>query len=189
MVANPIVFNWTNAESVYTRILWSVVFAGLTALAAQLRITLPFTPVPVTFQTLLVFSSGLFLGPQYGLLSQAVYLVLGIVGLPVFQGGNGGVTYLAGPTAGYLFGFLAYSYFSGLFFYSLKVHRSAFFEMLVIYFLSVFCIFLPGVTMLKLQMDVSWEQAIALGLTPFIIGDIFKVIASVTVARKMRITL
>jgi biotin transport system substrate-specific component len=79
-----------------------VAFALLTALAAQIRIPLPFTPVPMTLQVLIVLLAGYLLGPLAGAGSMALYLTLGSGGLPVFSGGGGGLSVLGGFTGGYL---------------------------------------------------------------------------------------
>src|SRR3989338_884787 len=83
----------------------AALFAALTAVAAQVKIPLSFTPVPITLQTLMVLLSGAMLGARYGALSQFIYLVLGAAGLPVFAGGSGGIASLFGPTGGYLFSY------------------------------------------------------------------------------------
>lgn len=76
--------------------------AALTAVAAQIAVPLPFTPVPFTLQVLMVVLSGFLLGLRYGFLAQAVYLLLGAAGLPVFAGFSGGLGHFLTPTGGYL---------------------------------------------------------------------------------------
>jgi len=84
------------------------------ALTAQLSIPLPFTPIPITGQTLGVLLCGTLLGAKRGFLAVAAYLTEGAIGLPFFAGGASGVARLAGPTGGYLIGFLVAAYVSGL---------------------------------------------------------------------------
>jgi len=79
-------------------------FAGLTAIAARVQVPLPFTPVPVTGQVLVVLLAGGVLGARLGFISQVQYLAAGAMGLPVFAYG-GGPAALTGPTGGYLLGF------------------------------------------------------------------------------------
>jgi biotin transport system substrate-specific component len=81
-------------------------FAALTAASAQLRIPLPFTPVPLTLQVFIVLLCGAVLGRGRGVAAQAIYVTLGAVGLPVFTGAAAGLAYLLGPTGGYLMGFV-----------------------------------------------------------------------------------
>lgn len=89
-------------------------FSLLTALAAQVVVPLPWTPVPLTGQTFAVLLTGALLGPRLGALAMLAYLAEGAAGLPFFRGGAGGATHLLGPTAGYLFAFPAAAYVTGL---------------------------------------------------------------------------
>lgn len=84
---------------------FAALFAALTAAVAWFKIPLPFTPVPITLQTLMVLLSGAMLGSYYGALSMIIYLIMGAIGLPVFAGGSSGVGALLGPTGGYLFSY------------------------------------------------------------------------------------
>lgn len=94
----------------------TLVFAGLTAAFAQVRIVLPFTPVPFTLQTLAVVLSGLLLGSRLGALAQLEYLVAGLAGAPVFAGWTGGPAALVGPSGGYLPGFVLGAFITGMVF-------------------------------------------------------------------------
>jgi biotin transport system substrate-specific component len=91
----------------YTRALNILAFSAFTALGAHVCIYLPFTPVPITLQTFFVVLSGAFLGIKDGMLSQTVYVLAGLAGVPVFAGGASGPSVVFGPTAGYLAGFIA----------------------------------------------------------------------------------
>ncbi|MDP3765716.1 MAG: biotin transporter BioY [Nanoarchaeota archaeon] len=92
---------------------FAALFAALTAAVAWFKIPLPFTPVPITLQTLVVLLSGAMLGPYYGALSMAVYIAVGAIGLPVFAGGASGIGVLLGPTGGYLFSYPIASFVTG----------------------------------------------------------------------------
>src|SRR3989344_6465707 len=94
---------------------FAALFAALTGAVAWFKIPLPFTPVPITLQTLMVLLSGAMLGPYYGTLSMIIYLILGVIGLPVFAGGSSGVAALFGPTGGYLFSYPVAAFVVGLF--------------------------------------------------------------------------
>ena len=82
--------------------IFAALFAALTGVVAWFKIPLPFTPIPITLQTLLVLMSGAMLGAYYGALAMIIYLILGAIGLPVFAGGSSGVGALLGPSGGYL---------------------------------------------------------------------------------------
>lgn len=92
---------------------FAALFAALTAAVAWFKIPLPFTPVPITLQTLAVLLSGAMLGSYYGALSMMIYLALGALGLPVFAGGSSGIGALLGPTGGYLFSYPIASFVIG----------------------------------------------------------------------------
>ena len=84
---------------------FAALFAALTGAVAWFKIPLPFTPVPITLQTLMVLLSGAMLGAYFGALSMIIYLILGAIGLPVFAGGSSGIGALFGPSGGYLFSY------------------------------------------------------------------------------------
>jgi biotin transporter BioY len=92
---------------------FAALFAAFTAAVAWFKIPLPFTPVPITLQTLVVLISGAMLGSYYGALSMIIYLILGAIGLPVFAGGSSGIGVLFGPTGGYLFSYPIASFVIG----------------------------------------------------------------------------
>ena len=100
-----LVDNFSGDRRLTRDLLFIVGFSLLTGLMAQIRITLPFTPIPLTGQTFAVLLSGAVLGSRRGFLSQALYLAEGAAGLPVFAGGAGSALYLLGPTGGYLWSF------------------------------------------------------------------------------------
>lgn len=90
----------------------SAVFVVLMILAAYIKI--PFFPVPLTFQTVVAVLAGLLLGPKYGTASIGVYVIMGLLGLPVFTGG-GGIVYVVQVTFGYLIGFIFAAFVAGIF--------------------------------------------------------------------------
>ena len=89
-------------------------FAALMAICSMISIPLGFTPVPVNLATLGVFLAGGLLGRKYGTISLAVYVLIGAVGVPVFAGFRGGLSVLAGPTGGYIIGYIAAAFLVGL---------------------------------------------------------------------------
>lgn len=141
------------------------------AASAQLRIDLPFTPVPITGQTFAVLLVGAALGARRGALSMAVYLIQGAAGLPVFSGGNCCMPVLAGPAGGYL---LSYPLAAGVVGWlaergwDRKVATTAL-AMLA----GNLVIYASGLPWLALFVG---DQVLAAGLIPFIPGDIFKLI-------------
>lgn len=159
-------------------------FAFATAVAAQIRVPVPGSPVPVTLQTAVVLLAGLRLGAHKGALSQAVYIAAGALGLPFFAGAAGAGV-LVGPTGGYLIGFVLAAWTAGFLGNRLanRRARSASTTLVatwVVTFVASLVVFIPGVTQLKLVTGATWQQAIAMGLIPFIIGDLVKVTLTTT---------
>ncbi len=165
------------------RILGVSVFVVLTILGAFVRIPLPFTPVPLTLQTFFVLLSGLFLGRKLGGLSQIVYLLLGIAGVPLFTGTGSGVLHILGPTGGYLAGFVAASFYVGR--NIRRADRS--YRQAAAVLLTGDCILLCcGVLWLKLITGFSFAKLVWIGFIPFIPGDILKVAAAAALYRKLQ---
>ena len=147
--------------------------ALLVAALAQVRILLPFTPVPVTGQTLGVLLVGALLGSRRGATSLGLYLVLGLAGMPVFSGWSGGLPQLFGPTGGYLLGFVAAAWLTGWLSErgaerSPKTAWAAFLAAEAV-------IYAVGLPWLAVFVG-GWSRALTLGLLPFIAGDLLKAI-------------
>jgi len=145
---------------------------------------LPFTPVPITLQTFFLSLSGATLGPVLGVASQVVYLFLGAVGVPVFAGGSGLIYLVQSATTGYLIGFVAAAALVG---WLIRRRRDPgivwiLFSMaagnLVVYTI--------GMVWLVLCLHVSLVDAIAIGMLPFLAGDLVKTCAAAGLFRGYR---
>lgn len=149
-----------------------LILAGswLVALAAQIEI--PLWPVPITWQTFGVLLVGAVLGRQRGTLSMLAYLSQGALGLPVFAGGAGGVAKLAGPTGGYLFGFVAAAFVVG--WLSERGWDRRFLTAAAAMLVGNAVIYVMGLSWLA--NFVSREALLKVGLWPFIAGDALKII-------------
>lgn len=149
-------------------------FALLTALAAFVRIPLPFTPVPVTLQTFVVLAAGIYLGGRDAAASQVGYLAIGAAGLPVFAGGAG-IGHLLGATGGYL---LAFPIAAALVGASIRpgdpVGRAT-----AVFTAATALVFALGAAGLAAVLGLSLEQALALGVVPFLPGAALKIAAAV----------
>ncbi len=152
------------------------ILAGTLFIASSARgaIPLPFSPVPITAQTLAVLLIAVLLGSRRASLCALTYLAEGAVGYPVFARGAAGVAHLLGPTGGYLFGFVAAAYAVGLLAERDWDSRysTAFLAMLA----GNVIIYLFGLPWLA--VFVGWERTLALGLLPFIPGDIAKLLVA-----------
>ena len=155
-------------------------FVFLLVLSSRLKFYLPFSPVPVTFQTLVVFLSVTFLGKR-AFLSAGLWVLLGLVGVPVFAAGSGPL-YFLGPTGGYIIGFLVTTILlsaildkgRGILWYIFCFSLAA----VIIYFL--------GVIGICLSLRASLGGAITIGVLPFIYGACLKITLAGLIARLVK---
>lgn len=161
---------------------YASMFGALTALGAYLMIPLP--PVPVTMQTLFVILAGALLGGYLGALSQVVYILLGVIGLPVFSGGKAGFGVLIGPTGGYLIGFVVGALVIGKL-TSLKRDPGLLWLMGSM-LAGVAIIYTLGIAQLMLVAKLDFIKAISVGLLPPLPGDIIKIVVAAFICRKIR---
>ncbi|MBW1724889.1 MAG: biotin transporter BioY [Deltaproteobacteria bacterium] len=161
------------------------VYASLLAalIAAGAYLALPIGPVPIVLQNLFVFLSGLLLGPRWGVASVGVYLMAGALGLPVFAGGIGGIGRFAGPTGGYLLGYLPAVYVIG--WISKKSKKRVAVDVLAMVCGSII-IYTCGVSWLKILSGMTLAKTLVVGMYPFILGDIIKIAAAVPIAKALR---
>lgn len=156
-------------RSLFLIILGSLLVAAL----AQIEIVLPFTPVPITGQTLGVLLIGATLGAKRGAASIVLYLSEGALGLPFFAGGTSGPGILTGATAGYLVGFVGAAYVVG-WLAERGLERSV--RTSILPFLAgTFVIYICGVAWLSMVVG-GLGKANSLGIVPFLLGDAIKLV-------------
>lgn len=151
-------------------------FALLTALAAQIRIPVPGTPVPITGQTFAVLLAGASLGSRLGAGSQAIYWLLGAAGLPFYANATGGWEAATGATAGYLVGFVAAAWVVGAL--AERGQDRTVPSSLPAFLAGNAVIYLFGIPWLMYSVDAfdTITAALVAGFTPFVVGDTIKVI-------------
>lgn len=155
-------------------------FAALLALASQVAIPIPGTPVPATLQPLVVVLAGLWLGPVFGAASMVLYLMAGAAGLPVFSPfGAPGVLRFIGPTGGYLIAYPAVAAVTGW----LSAKRGDFAGRALAAFAGMIVLFIGGIAQLAI-LSGSLERAFLLGLTPFAGLDVVKAVLAAALAPK-----
>jgi biotin transport system substrate-specific component len=183
------VFRWRYELSIPKKLVLALGIACLTGLVAQTRVLLPWSPVPVTGQTFAVLLAGVLLGRWWAGTSMAIYAGLGAAGVPWFAGWGGGLAYLAGPTGGYIIGFVLAALFLGHF-TDTYVRSRSFLSMLALMLVANFIlIYVPGLVQLGLWLNlVKGEPAsltvlLGMGAIPFIAGDITKALAAAAIAR------
>lgn len=164
-------------------ILVSLGLASLTGIAAQIRLPIPFSPVPVTGQVFAVLLIGLLFGRKLGTGSQLFYVGLGGMGLPWFSGLSGGVAALAGPTGGYVLGFLPAVYLLG--WLSERFELTGITEIFLAGLSGLGVIYFFGSLQLSLFLNAGLRETIALGVVPFIWIDLLKGLLVALVGREL----
>ena len=170
-----------NSQSKLIKI-FLIVILGSLALTISAKIKIPFYPVPMTMQTFVVIFLGISFGYKIGLATISLYLLEGIIGLPVFSNSpekGVGLLYFTGPTMGYLIGFLSATYIAS--FVCAKDGLLKIFFKLV---LAVSTIYLLGV--IWLGTLIGWDKPIlTLGVTPFLIAELFKILLLTVITKKI----
>jgi biotin transport system substrate-specific component len=163
-------------SSVAWRALLALGGSWLVAGLAQLEVRLPFTPVPVTGQTLGVLLVGASLGAGLGAVSLALYLAHGAIGLPFFSGGAGGMEFLglAAVTGGYLWGFVLSAAVVGRL--AERGWDRSIRSSIGAMFLGELVLYVVAIPWLMGAIDVPLGEALELGLAPFVVGDALKLL-------------
>ena len=165
----------------------TALFAALISVGAYLAI--PIGSVPITLQNLFILTAGFLGGRRIGFSAVFLYLLAGAVGLPVFSNGTGSLAHFFGPTGGYLLSYLPAVYISGLSTdLGVTLSRKGTDSYKPFIYVSLLCmggllatviVYAIGVPWLKVVLGMDWGKAIAIGVTPFILGDLLKAIAAI----------
>jgi len=159
-----------------TAVLLVLTAAALTAAAAQWRVHLPFTPVPITGQTLAVLLTGAALGWRLGAAGQGLYVAAGALGAPVFSDGAGGVEVITGAVGGYLIGFVFAAGLVGRL--AERGNDRSFSTMFTAFTAGSVVIYGFGVAGLMMSTGWSVVAAVEKGVVPFLLGDLIKACAA-----------
>ena len=159
-----------------------IIFSGTILLTISAKIKIPFYPVPMTMQTFVVLFLGLSFGYKIGLATVSLYLIEGIIGLPVFSNSperGVGLAYFTGPTMGYLIGFMFACFFA-----SFIKSDDNYFTIFIKLILSVSIIYILGIVWLG--TIIGWEKPIIkLGVAPFLFAEIFKIFLLTFLSKKI----
>ena len=159
-----------------------IVFLGTILLTISAKVKIPFYPVPMTMQTFVVIFLGMCFGYKLGLATVVLYLIEGIVGIPVFSNSpekGVGMIYFTGPTMGYLLGFIIAVYVAGKF----NFNKNYLLNFIKIFF-SVLPIYVLG--LIWLGILIGWDKPIFdLGAKPFLLAELFKIFLLVIISSKV----
>lgn len=182
-------FRYRNEADTEQKVALALGFAALTGVAAQIRIPLPFSPVPITLQTFAVLLAGIVLGARWGGTSQVLYGGLGAIGVPWFAGMTAGLGTILGPTGGYIVGFVLAAGFVGFVtdrYVRARRYPSLLGVLLVANFLLIYGVGLPwlfGWFTLVQGSTPTLMELLTVGLFPFVPGDIVKLLGAAAVGK------
>jgi len=177
-------FHWRVHLSLYKKLLLSAGMACIIGLSAQIKIGLPWTPVPVTGQTFAVLLTGILLGGRWGVSGVCMYIAAGAVGIPWFSGLRGGAAVLAGPTGGYIIGFIPAAFLVGHISDTCVKYRKLPQMFFLMAYANFILIYIPGLIILGAYYYVilgryfTISSLLLTGAVPFIAGDILKIAAA-----------
>jgi biotin transport system substrate-specific component len=163
-------------------IVYAALFGALTAAGAFIIIPVP--PVPITAQTFFLNVAAVLFGGPLGAASQFIYIMLGVVGMPVFAGGKAGLGVLFGPTGGYLIGFIIGAFVIG--FIANRKKDAGVLWYIFSMFIGMVIIYSLGMTQLSFVAKLSLVQALTVGVLPFLPGDIIKIILAAIISVKLK---
>jgi biotin transport system substrate-specific component len=176
-------FNWSRSLTMVRKGIFAIGIACLTALSAHLKVSLPWTPVPITSQTFFVLLAGVLLGRNWGGISQIIYVGIGMLGFGWFAGGS-----IFGPTGGYLIGFILSAFFLGYAVDKYLYSRKFLSILLLMFFAGFFLIYIPGLIQLGFYLYLikgsfpGFATLLTMGLFPFVPGDLIKITLAAAVA-------
>ena len=151
--------------------------AVMTALISALSpLSIPIGVVPISLSTFIIMISAFVLNPYESLISVLMYIVLGAMGLPIFSSFTGGLSKLASPTGGYIFGYL----FIPLPFFFIKDRENVLLNIIALLIGNIL-LYILGTLWLKFFLDIPIGKALMVGVIPFIITDLLKVVAVLAV--------
>ena len=159
------------------------VMTAVTCIAAPFSIPIPVSPVPLSLTTFILYLSVYILGTRNAFISYVIYLLLGLVGLPVFSGFSGGPAKVAGPTGGYLVGFVFLTVIAGFFVEHFKGKLS--FAILGMVLGTIVC-YLFGTIWLSMQLNIGFVAGLGVGVFPYIPGDLVKIVLACIIGPKIR---
>lgn len=157
--------------------------AAVLCILGPLALPIPVSPVPISMGSFAVYLTAYILGLKKGTVSLCIYLLLGLVGLPVFTGFSGGIGKVLGPTGGYLVGYIFMTLICGFFVDRWKTNYGLIFLGMI---LGTLALYLFGTLWLAKLANMSFIAALGVGVIPFIPGDLAKIVITMLVAAPVR---
>ena len=155
---------------------------AVTCVLGPLSIPLPFSPVPISLTNFAIFLAIFVLGMKNGTISFIIYLLLGAVGVPVFSSFRGGLQVLAGPTGGYLIGFIFLALIMGFALYPFDCKLVA---TIIVMLIAMAVCYAFGTVWLAKLLSLSFKEGLMMGVIPYLAGDVAKIIIAAIVGPKL----
>ena len=178
-----------NGRMTTRRIVFTALFAALAAACGFISIPVPGTPIPIVLQNMMVVLDGLLLGPLYGAGAVLLFILAGIIGLPVFSGGTAGIARIMGPTGGFIIGYVFSVLAAGLIAGKPVLGKKTSPVRISLASLCGFVVmYVPGVIHFMRTMDRTLSETMALCVLPYLPGDAVKLVLSVLICIPLRKT-
>lgn len=164
----------------------TALMSAVIMILSPFSITIPISPVPISLSTLSIYLASYILGSKYAAISTMLYVLLGIIGLPVFTGFTGGVAKVLGPTGGYIISYVFLAIIAG------SVIEKNYNNKVICFlgmFLGTIVLYIVGSLWLAFVMSISFRAALFAGVIPFIPGDIVKMIVVLFLGDRIRVIL
>lgn len=163
-------------------IIFCALFAALTAILSQISIPLPFTPVPINLATIAVCLGAGLLGAKLGAMSQIVYVIIGAIGVPVFANFTGGLGVVVGPTGGYIIGYIVATILIGVIINKLG---KGIYTYMIAMGIGILGCYVLGTAWFMYLTKNGLVEALLMCVVPFVIGDVFKIILSAFLVKRL----
>lgn len=171
-------------------VVFVALFASLISVFGFISIPIPGTPIPIVLQNMLVVLTALILGAGRGSLSVGLFLLLGLIGLPVFSGGGGGLARFLGPTGGFLYGYLVAAIVSGsIARFPQGDKKTSLVRLYIASFLGFIFLYVPGVIHFMIVLNKTFSQTMALAVLPYLPLDAVKACTAPLIAYPLRKTI
>ena len=168
-------------------IVFTALFAALTAACAFISIPVPGTPVPIVLQNMMVVLCGMLLGPFLGTMSTTAFILAGLLGLPVFNGGTGGFAKLMSPTGGFIIGYAISSLTAGLVLGKPGLDGRKHVVRTILAALTGFAVmYIPGVLHFMHSMGKNFRETLVLCVIPYLPGDLIKMVICILISIPLR---
>ena len=157
--------------------------SAIICVVSPFTISLGFSPIPITLANFIIYLISIIFDVKKSVFSVIIYIIIGIIGLPVFSGGGSGFSKILGPTGGYILGYIFISFFTIFFTFKFKIKK--YFSYIGMIIGTLFCYFI-GTFWLKTVSCITFKKALVIGVYPYIIIDFIKMFLAYVIGFKIK---